>query len=63
MNALTKNPPEALDQQLHTRLFQSHGKWVLEFKTPTMPMPAYWHYFSEEDARDAERRLNPEKYL
>ena len=44
---------------METRVFYSCGRWVVQFKTLSMPTPGLWRYPNEQEARDAERRLNP----
>jgi len=44
---------------VETRVFYSGGRWVVQFKTLSMPTPGLWRYPSEQEAREAERRLNP----
>jgi hypothetical protein len=60
VNAITTKSTEKPLKDLQTRVFHASGKWVLQFKTSIMATPAYWHYLTEVEARNAERRLNPE---
>jgi hypothetical protein len=45
--------------KMETRVTRVCGRWVLQFKTPSMTNPAFWHYHTEQDAMAAEKRLNP----
>jgi len=45
--------------KMETKVTPVNGRWVLQFKTPSMTTPAFWHYNTEQEAAAAEKRLNP----
>ena len=47
---------------METKVTPINGRWVLQFKTPSMTTAAYWHYDTEEEAAAAEKRLNPSSH-
>ncbi len=44
---------------METKVTPVNGRWVLQFKTPSMTAPAFWHYDTEQEATAAEKRMNP----
>ena len=48
-----------MSAKMETKVTRVNGRWVLQFKTPSMTTPAVWHYNTEQDATAAELRLNP----
>ena len=44
---------------VETRVYPCSGRWVVQFRTVTMATPVLWRYPNEQEARSAERRLNP----
>jgi hypothetical protein len=43
-----------MSRRADTEVRPSVAGWVLVWRTPIMPAPAFWYFASEEEAREAE---------